>query len=129
MRIVHPSEVKLERAGLAPAPERVLILLPSPFVEGPEHREAVVIFPDNNSWIDRSGHQPRHIPGNPLGFVMAFDGCNRDEAMEKLRELASEINGVDAEDLAKEMNKVRAITREYAEAALRRADAAKPDAK
>jgi hypothetical protein len=66
-----------------------LMRLASPFRKPGDSSKSVVIFQNNESgkyewhWADPLA--PSQIPRDVIGFVMMFDGCEYEEAVERLR--------------------------------------------
>ena len=73
---------------LVPQLGRRTMRLPSPFRSAGDTSKSVVIFSNKESeaqeWYWADPLAPSSIPRNVIGFVMAFDGCSYEEAVECL---------------------------------------------
>jgi hypothetical protein len=91
MMFVHPSQLDRELGQFKMVPEEGLILMPSPFRTEKAPNSALVVLPENNTWTDVNGLVPKHIPNDPVGFVMATQRTDIARAVEALFPLAREI--------------------------------------
>jgi hypothetical protein len=51
----------------------------------------MLVLPENNAWTELNGLAPKHIPNDPIGYVMAHLRISIAQAVEELRPLAREI--------------------------------------
>jgi hypothetical protein len=120
IEILHPSQLEIpEVAALKGVSEDAFILLPSPFERQGGGRHSVVVLLGNNYWTDCSGLRPANIPPDPVGFVMAYERCSYEQALEKIRFLADEMRGSE-EMVNSHVAQIRGLTAVCAEAALAR---------